>query len=664
MKKHAGLLFFLLVIISSLYAQPKSTKPAKTPAATDMNAMLKEAQEQLNKLSPGEKRMMDSMGIKMPSLGNMPKPTDKQLAEASRQPQKNTSPGNRVSTTKKVALPLLQTPQQVQTYLAALVADCRKNIEPALISKTDQLLLYAKEQISLPLLLLMQKNIKAAVYAGIKTAQKQPGSALVLNNCGFLLQQAGYPDKAIPLLKYLLQSNKHPTVINNLAQSYLSLDNKAEAKKMFVMGLAIDPHSSQMHAGMAWLLEQEGNGIEASVHIKKSLKEDYSETVEEMAEEYGVALKYDDYKKPPYPDYFNANKFKPAAPIGSMDNWNVLIGERVAQRERQQEAETNANELLVKTANGLNPSVSMKSLPQVAGYFGGNAMAKRALRMQQLILQDQAEFYAEQEKLFQTRQEEAYKELDKSFELTQRASYENRFGRCDMQIQHLNVYLVKTKEYADAYIRAALPKIYEWSNALIYWEAFLTKGDAFKAIVAAKVSAFFSQIYALSMLQKLDPRPSWIFRDCRNNKEDAKHFKLQQMRENPDCPLSIKITVENLGSAKFNCDGLEIEGGQIAKISFEVDARTGEFTIGFGVGWDDDMLLVGVGAKLMGYFKFDKDFHPIDVGMKGEAGVEVNIGPINAEEKITAAMGISSLNVDAVHQGKEINIFNVDALKD
>jgi Tfp pilus assembly protein PilF len=662
MKKYTGFLFFCLFILNTLHAQPGKKKAGKPPTTAEMNAMLKQAQEELNKLGPEQRQLMDSLGIKMPSPGDLPKVSDRQLAEAHKQEQKSKSSVKPGAPAKKVNLSLLQTQQQVQAYLTGLLASCRKNIDAALIKKTDDLLVSAKDPSALPLLLLMQKDIPAAVYASIKTAQKKQGNALVLNNCGFLLQQAGYPDKAVPLLKYLLQTNKHPTVINNLAQSYLSLNENAEAKKLFVMGLAMDPFSSEMHAGMACLLAQEGNKIEASIHIKKSLKESYSETMEELAEQYGIPLSYDDLKRP-VPDYFNTNKFKPAAPIASMDQWTTLEAERAAQQERHSNAEAKANELLTKTSKGLDPSVSMQSLPQVAGYFGGTALTRRALRMQQLIMQDQAEFYTEQQTLFNTRSEAAYKELGVAFERTQRASYKNRFDRCDVQIQHLNAYLAKTKEYADAYIRMALPKVYEWSNALVYWDAFLTKGDAYKAMVAGKVSAFFNQISSLSELQKLYPTPEWIFKDCRNNKEEKEKFKLEEMLADPNCPVSLKFNFE-VASFKFNCDGMEIEGGEGVKMGLQIDARKGEFTVAFGMGWDEDMLLVQAGAKAMVYFKFDKDFNPMDFGVKGEAGAEMNIGPISAEEKITAAVGISSVNIDAVHQGKEINIFNVDATKD
>lgn len=43
---------------------------------------MKEMQKEMNDMSPEDKKMMDSMGIKMPSIKDIPKATDKQLADA------------------------------------------------------------------------------------------------------------------------------------------------------------------------------------------------------------------------------------------------------------------------------------------------------------------------------------------------------------------------------------------------------------------------------------------------------------------------------------------------------------------------------------------------------------------------------------------------------
>src|SRR6059058_2969921 len=81
MKKYlfASLLSFLLVTVFSQTKPPKKEKP---PTAKEMEEMQREMEKAAKEISPEDKRMMDSMGIKMPSMPAMPKMTDKQIAAA------------------------------------------------------------------------------------------------------------------------------------------------------------------------------------------------------------------------------------------------------------------------------------------------------------------------------------------------------------------------------------------------------------------------------------------------------------------------------------------------------------------------------------------------------------------------------------------------------
>ena len=63
--------------------QVKKVPPKeKPPTQKEMSDMMKEMQKELDKLSPENKRLMDSMGVKMPSPGMIPKITGQQMASA------------------------------------------------------------------------------------------------------------------------------------------------------------------------------------------------------------------------------------------------------------------------------------------------------------------------------------------------------------------------------------------------------------------------------------------------------------------------------------------------------------------------------------------------------------------------------------------------------
>src|SRR6185295_8044880 len=82
--KRILLAFVLLFVTAAAFTQvpKKPDAKEKPPTQKEMDDMMKEMKKAMDEMSPEDKRMMDSMGIKMPSLKNMPKATDKQLADA------------------------------------------------------------------------------------------------------------------------------------------------------------------------------------------------------------------------------------------------------------------------------------------------------------------------------------------------------------------------------------------------------------------------------------------------------------------------------------------------------------------------------------------------------------------------------------------------------
>ena len=68
MKKYflAFPVLFAAVIVFS--QPPKQKQKEKPPTQKEMNEMMKEMQQAMDEMSPEDKKMMDSMGIKMPDL--------------------------------------------------------------------------------------------------------------------------------------------------------------------------------------------------------------------------------------------------------------------------------------------------------------------------------------------------------------------------------------------------------------------------------------------------------------------------------------------------------------------------------------------------------------------------------------------------------------------
>src|SRR5688572_9970876 len=87
MKKYFIVVAMLFVaIIGVAQAQPKQKEKDYAPTQKEMADMMKEMQEAMDEISPEDKKVMDSMGIKMPDFNQTKKKvagiSDKQLAEA------------------------------------------------------------------------------------------------------------------------------------------------------------------------------------------------------------------------------------------------------------------------------------------------------------------------------------------------------------------------------------------------------------------------------------------------------------------------------------------------------------------------------------------------------------------------------------------------------
>src|SRR3954467_13839321 len=75
MKKYLLAFAFLFVMVAG-FSQGKPTKKEKPPTEKEMEEMKKEMDDAMKDMTPEDKRIMDSMGIKMPSMPTMPKMTD------------------------------------------------------------------------------------------------------------------------------------------------------------------------------------------------------------------------------------------------------------------------------------------------------------------------------------------------------------------------------------------------------------------------------------------------------------------------------------------------------------------------------------------------------------------------------------------------------------
>ena len=559
------------------------------------------------------------------------------------------------------AIPVLSGQEAVNTYINELHQECIKNTTPAIIGQIENVLQANPNDMDLGIMLFLKGEMHASVYASIRLAQKNQGNMLVQNNLAFVLSQSGYPQKAIPIFKNLLQKQSDDNLANNLAQSYLSLGETEDAKKYFMMGLAINPNHCEMNCAMGLILSDEGNIAEAIKYISKSLKNGYTLTADELAKKHKVKLNYADVKVK-VPEYFNPQKHKPVPAAATMEDVLLIESQRESFTDFMREWHQKDEAMKDKMSNQNSSNLVGEHL----GYISNTPFSRKAVFMMNLVSTDIYEFAAKNEL-------ENYRQKDKKFKEELENSianmykngtkYENPYQDCALKVGFLNTYLQQSKTNHDLYERNVLPKFYDWTNQYLFWQSFLLSGDAYKANYISTVSMFLDWLHSLDDLQNLYPTPDYIASNCKDYKEKLEKIKQEEILEQLNCPVNMKFS-GSVASFKMNCKGYELEGGELGKLSYEENFKTGEFQIAFGLGAELGFGPISAGTKGMMYFRFANDFSPIDMGLKGEVGMEGTLGAFNAEEKLTGTMGISSINIDAVHLGQEHNIFEMDARKD
>src|SRR5690606_17699375 len=127
------------VSIASMAQTKPGTKQEKPPTQKEMEEMMKEARKMMGELSEEDKKMMDSLGIKMPDFKNTPKVSDKQLAEAW-EDEKRIVPKRDAA--RIASMPKVVTAARMETYIAAIQKKITGTLDAALVKMGDKVYSY------------------------------------------------------------------------------------------------------------------------------------------------------------------------------------------------------------------------------------------------------------------------------------------------------------------------------------------------------------------------------------------------------------------------------------------------------------------------------------------------------------------------------------------
>jgi tetratricopeptide (TPR) repeat protein len=340
MKKIITFIVLCVFAGDSIAQKPKNDKP---PTTAEMKKMMAEAQKQLDNLDPKTKKVMDSMGIKMPKFDEKvfdknAKQIEKIMAQAGRNvPKKDVA---RIAGIAKEQL----TKTNINSYLQKIHIEVLKKLPTVKKENTEKLLSKIKENewYGTAIGLWMNGNNELALYILGKAVIKNSENADAINNYAAYLSMAGGEQWAIPILNMLNKDYPYnSTVLNNLGQAWFGLGEIELATKHLNSCIAIAPNHSQANATMCLVFEEKGKDNLAIDAMKKSIKESYSKEKADKLKKLGHKIRIEDinwnYTKRDdnlglanftFPDY-HLNYIEQKEKLNIMADFNLTVGEKI-----------------------------------------------------------------------------------------------------------------------------------------------------------------------------------------------------------------------------------------------------------------------------------------------------------------------------------------------
>lgn len=655
----------------------------------EMDDLMKKIEEMKKDMPPEEKRIMDSMGLKMPNAKQMTLPNGMTMDKI--QQKQKEMVANVAAYRKKVLVEMprkIFTDAELDIFLKSSFDKINKKITPKAKENAQKIIAESKMK-NVPLensatYAFIKKGSQEALWLFSKLASENPKDGNLLCNYSAVVTMCGAPDLAIPVLNNL--NSKYPnnsSVLNNLGQAWFALEKTDSAERFLKQAIKIAPFhvnanrtESQICGGNRDVAGQIGC-------LENALKGAYSDETAAELKKLGVKLTRKDINWPfPYnpdplgfkniemPDYptstVASDKLKPEwDAFKSKCKAEAAIymaqGDQLMDVVNKKQKELMANVLKTKKAGALElPFAELAAI-----YFGkdiddGVAMLKK-------WGEDLADFNEEKvrlQRIASTKNEELEKEMEKTYQ-----------GKCPGEgcpySQYCPDYSAKANKISDAYLAAVNSKyetvIRDELEMLRLSQGAVVNIAVYASLVGEqlelqKASAKGAYLSALANINY--EFISSVSGECGSSKPKAiGEIKLSDFDE-ITCPVEDKFNLSiGIGKIAISCTKVSIEGGEGLQLSYEADLRSGdeEFGIGFGVGWKSPSgspLNGELTAKVMGIYQFDGNGNYKGGGIKLNTGGQASAGSLSTEIEQSATYFI---NTDCASPGLNIGALEVSA---
>ena len=619
----------------------QQTNPTNNKEVQDK---IKQAQQQLDKLTPEQRKMMEQMGMST-NVPAMPTGvTDAQIGLAvggDGVPKRN---AGLIDAIPKITLTAATVPAYIKTlneYIEKGVANDVRIFGQQVYSGFKQNKFDAASIGNAAIGYWSIGNPDIAAYLMGRACADDASDADLLSNFAAMLSMGGAPHKAIPLLEYLnKQYPDNTTILNNLGQAwfYLGEVDKANANlDKVVKAFAYHP---QANYTQCLIQESKGNKTGAIEKMKNSLAYSYSLDKVNKLRKLGYSVKGSDMRIPfrPDPDPLGLRKFvRPDVPtsyeqelklIADWDAFQKQVNEKSMslakelfpyQQANNQEAQQNYKKFNNKSVDDIlkmkASPVKKSNLYEVNAQKNLEAMNKdggvgyRLNAAKKQIDDLKKDFTAKDEAQRKTIEKQNSIKAESETELAKKG--ENiGFDNCVVQKKYSEwVYANYNKPLEEAY-KNYLHQLYLKINEELYWKQFTQDAPSFEA---TKIAAKKEWLAALGNTRYLATNK---YGKCETPEQKPSRYKLADF-DDMHCTY---ISVLDFGVYK------QID--ECGKMRIEFDA-----------------------GKLSGNLNFRADNNGNDTLVKGtleatviDKSVSIKKGPLQIGANVKAGVGVEFTN--------------------
>lgn len=483
-----------------------------------------------------------------------------------------------------------------------------------------------------------------ALLLQIKSAKQNENDVLAWNNVGAMLNMAGLPHKAVPVLKYCLtKMPNHNVVLNNLGQCYVKLGDINTGKQYLQKSLAAAPFNPDANHTMGMISMYEKNMAAARTYFEKALQVSQRASTIANYIRAGGKVNLGDLRKMKYG--WSGKRPKNYFDDLAMEQFDIDFFPRTMADVKP------FKQKMVTYNQSIDDEIKYWSNRSAVGLTAGEQTYYRHYNrsiyseiVEALLEELHKEFHAsylalpfEQSdittmKLATNAIETEIQKIDKTVlappgsNSQEEEAYQKM--RCEKKKAVYDNYMPKFNGIIEKRYKILKSRWKSYINQLIPILALdPTPGNTKMAY--GTMFGYFSMLRGITESTMAPDYPM----DCNTKMTLEEATALLQSKRNLDieCPEIFELEGEVFGvNVEVNCDGLKIDAGMETEpvgVGYEKSFKTGMSTLWFGIGMEGALEFDGtaLGEGKIGnqfFISFDKHNQFADAGYRGYAAFE------------------------------------------